>query len=313
MKQLEKLTERISAAMAANTKKNSRAHRGLATVMACVVVFVTTYSLILPAITLGIEKAEDIGVSIDEREPVKAADTSEDVGLIMIDGSDDFAVNDNDDPDVFIDADDGINLFDDDFAVEETGAESAEDMTESEQLSYLPVADIQTVSIQGEDYSLTVSYGVDAGIPEGAEFMVTPVDDERYSALALDIVNNEYEEDIAEQLDLVSLFDLTIKHDGHVIKPAGAVDISFDFGEEIGENQKIYAVHFRGTGEQPAETIPDGNVAAEEQSETEAGQMSDSIRMSSGKRIMRQHSSSEAMDKQDETIVETPELIHTAT
>ena len=105
-----------------------------------------------------------------------------------------------------------------------------------------------TLAVPGQPYSLHISYDEAAGIPEGAEFVATPLEDENYASQALELVNNET---LTGHANLIGLFDLTVYLDGIVIAPTGPVKIEAVFEHSLEGNEEIYAVHFPGTGEQP--------------------------------------------------------------
>ena len=104
------------------------------------------------------------------------------------------------------------------------------------------------LTVPGQPYSLHISYDETAGIPEGAEFVATPLEDENYASQALEMVNNET---LTGRANLIGLFDLTVYLDGKVIAPTGPVKIEAVFEHSLEGNEEIYAVHFPGTGEQP--------------------------------------------------------------
>ena len=160
----------------------------------------------------------------------------------------------------------------------ETGTEDAEDDTETEEMKEDSSADTnntgktyrktektdseemlsetpagaagsQIVTVSGADYRLHVTYEEDAGIPEGAIFTAVSVEDEDYENQALELVENEADKEGTAAL--VGLVDLVVSVDGRVIAPTGQVKVTVEFPEDIPEHEKIYAVHFPGTGEQP--------------------------------------------------------------
>lgn len=138
------------------------------------------------------------------------------------------------------------------------------------------VADTRRVDVPGEKYVLRVSYGADAGIPATAQIVAVPVDSEEYAAQALDLVNNEIDENNhADRLNVIGLFDLTAYWEGNVIAPTGEIRVSVEFPENIPANEQIFAVHFPGTGEQPEAFAGESTADLEIYAETYGTDVSD--------------------------------------
>ena len=103
----------------------------------------------------------------------------------------------------------------------------------------------QELTIPGADFKIRVS-----GLGEGEEATATLLDDEYYSSNALDMVENGMEGGRAK---LLGLIDLSIVSHGESIEPDNDVQVEIVFDKDIGENKKIYAVHFPGTGNEVLE------------------------------------------------------------
>ena len=131
------------------------------------------------------------------------------------------------------------------------GTEKPEAKEEMLHETFNGVAGSHTVTVPGADYKLHVTYGENAGIPAEAEFTAIPVNDGEYGSQAVEMVENKADEE--GSANLIGLVDLVVSVDGNVIAPAGPVEVTVEFPEEIPDNEKIYAVHFPGTGEQPAD------------------------------------------------------------
>ncbi|MBQ9065600.1 MAG: Cna B-type domain-containing protein [Blautia sp.] len=129
------------------------------------------------------------------------------------------------------------------------------------------------ITVPGEDYKLRVTYGADAGIPADAVFTAIPVSDEDYESQAIELVENKAVKEGAASL--IGFIDLVVSADGRVIAPTGQVEVTIEFPEEIPENEKIYAVHFPGTGEQPDPAEAEDNTQYNEQTDVLQEESSD--------------------------------------
>lgn len=165
-------------------------------------------------------------------------------------------------------------------AVESTEGtdESAEDTDESTEADgeEEPVQGVAGVlAAEGSDYTVTATFGEDAGIPEGAELIVREVEPgteeyETHYQQMLEAIggagseayadetdaNQEVEEDAATQdeveISFARLFDISFVADGEKIEPkAGAsvdIRISYQDAMECGEGETASAVHFAKDG-----------------------------------------------------------------
>lgn len=94
-----------------------------------------------------------------------------------------------------------------------------------------------TASLNGNS-EITVTYGQAAQIPDGAQLVVTPVDDEApYVQQAKKDLN-------VESVDFVQLFDMGIYYDGAKIEPANKVKISFRLTEDMKRDGDLRIIHF---------------------------------------------------------------------
>ncbi|MBQ9065119.1 MAG: Cna B-type domain-containing protein [Blautia sp.] len=306
MNRLEYLTRELLFLFSMR-RKNRYLHR-IAFFMAMMVVFVTTYALILPAISLELDVAEEMpGIGfLDEGEAEGYT------GEILLDGSGEIY-----DPEAYIPVEeplfgeeeyDGVydeacnegvydggydevydeacnevydvvydEAYDDlsedayseederledneteEMIVEQTEAQGdrrtegeAEELLEeiTEDSPAFSTGDFMLDVLSG-DYSLHISYGKDAMIPEGAEFVVSTVDDLSYEEKALEAVSSYETLEDGEKLIAVGLFDLTIYYEEKVIIPNGPVTVGIEFKTEPSD-ERYHIVHFPGTGDQP--------------------------------------------------------------
>ena len=85
------------------------------------------------------------------------------------------------------------------------------------------------ITAMGDTYTITVTYGNDAGIPEGAELAVREIlpEDEEYKTLQQQIEKNleEGKEDIPSK---PALFDISIMYEGQEIEPAEGSEVNVE-------------------------------------------------------------------------------------
>lgn len=224
-----------------NRRKDKR-WRTIVTCLAAVVVFVTTYALILPAITMDDETAEqEPGVvlvqdeaaaeaAIAEAEPAEAQVSEEEVP-IESEGSDEEEA-------IVIDSDDGADGADPDAEeadiqlIDVTANESTEPMTKT---------------YQDDEIEITATYSAEANIPEEAEFRVTKLAVEE-TAEAEEAVAEESEEieaaDAAEVTERYR-YDIGFYVGEEEIEPEDTVSLSVRFlAGQFAETEEITAVHY---------------------------------------------------------------------
>ena len=300
MKRLDYITRELLYLFAAH-KKNSHMRR-LAFFLAMVVVFTTTYALILPAISLELDVAEEMpGISLEDdinnqdmsadtydgydellltgeydgyEEPVPLSEPAleyeddldgfeqawipEDESSVIYEQTDGLA--DETENDIVYEEETGLTVDDEAEGLSEEKPEVPTDEIPEEPYEELPEepsedspvyeANDFVLDVPSENYLLHISYGEDAYIPAGAEFVVSPVDDMSYGDRALEAVRSIREPDEGEKFSVVGLFDLTIYYEGKVVKPYGPVTIGIEFETEPAD-EKYQIVHFPGTGYQP--------------------------------------------------------------
>ncbi len=120
-----------------------------------------------------------------------------------------------------------------------------------------------TLTFEGPDYIVTASYGEDAGIPEGAELVVSEIteDDDQetfqnYSdQVEAAVVPDEgtKESEVVRTVSRVRLFDIKIMAGGVEIEPRGPVSVQIAYQESIvqEEGEEVSTVHFEGKKETP--------------------------------------------------------------
>jgi len=308
--------------------------RILAGMLAVVVTFVTTYSLILPAITVSVEQVEEVGglyLEEDDAEYEIVEDIDEQYELIpqgtdtplagygtegtldgeFIEDDDQLAETESEmeaagielwneteeetetETETEIESESKTETGTEAGAVIETEVETETDAeietelkteagieteteaeteteTETEVLTDAETEnttgfntrvaiDKNILASDGKNYKVTVTYGAEAGIPEGAELQVEEIlpgksreyeaDDNHRNAHSTHDKN--YEEyvsrtqdalDDGEKVAFARFFDITIVKDGTEIQPSEDVDVRIELADELSENVK--AVHF---------------------------------------------------------------------
>jgi len=122
------------------------------------------------------------------------------------------------------------------------------------------------ITAEGETYTITVTYGKDAEIPDGAVLEVSEISNEtegyaEYVEQAANALTNEGEE--TPFVNSARLFDISIVSDGQKIEPKTPVEvkIAYSRAESLGETSEVNAVHF---GEEKTEVL-DVNVQGNEE------------------------------------------------
>lgn len=100
----------------------------------------------------------------------------------------------------------------------------------------------------GPDYTVTVQYGADAGIPEGATLNASeiPEDSEEYQNYLSQVVEAMDAEESTENIILARFFEIQILLDNEKIEPEGSMEVTISYAESIetGEETICKAVHF---------------------------------------------------------------------
>ena len=256
--------------------KEAKARKALLMVLSCLVVFVTTYILILPAVTLDQEEAARQG-GIDV---VSTQDAD-------VDAENSEASVEEDDSEKPVASEDASPV---DAGLSKEEEKQERDTTDTQNSP-------QELTAKGKDYTVTVSYDAEANIPDGAELTASelkPGNDEykkHYSELIDKLEDNNIETNEADQkaeqdltamgLELVSpgsevsvpfvrFFDITILAGGHEIEPSAAVDVSITYDEPISveENQKAEVIHFAEDGTELIDPMTDLNTGRKDQIST---------------------------------------------
>lgn len=236
--------------------------------LSCVVVFVTTYALILPAITLEQQSAENeagiiLGtddVFLPDGYDTPAPDNVRYSDAGIIDGQDTDVPEDTDANDIdelFTDgandpakggADDAVNDGTEDLVSSDIASETI-DYSAEDSSPLFNEYDTQ----DGNTLRVSVSYGEDAEIPQGAELITTEICQDTEAS----DTETEYDRYLSEAADALGCDVASIKYarffnisiidsTGEEIQPAegSVVDVSLSLDDEAVENDALNIVHF---------------------------------------------------------------------
>ena len=99
------------------------------------------------------------------------------------------------------------------------------------------------LTADGVDYSVTVNYGEDAAIPDGALLFADEIAEDS------DLYNRYYENALralncADGFVFARFFDIRIEQEGGKIEPAAPVEVNITCGGADPDGQQISVVHF---------------------------------------------------------------------
>lgn len=278
MKLIDKMVEYF-------TRLNKRMKRWqrVVSVLSAIVVFVTTYALILPAITLDVDTAStQAGIEVaSENEPDAAGTVYESAEEETDDGSSEeeeitessdngSAVTESSTQEDAEEADaaeasaaaattskaaDTVASTAESVIADTAAAASTEEapslITEATQLTY-----------QGKDYIVYADFDGSAQLPVGVELKVKEItkesDPEAYEVYykkALEELKDKYDENTG--LSFAKFYDISFVFKGQEVEPKGNVNIKIEYKEavEIEEQTKVDTIHFNKEEEEKAEII----------------------------------------------------------
>ncbi len=121
----------------------------------------------------------------------------------------------------------------------------------------VPAGKLSVLTHQGEDYTVTVSFADDAGIPDSAQLAVREIlpDTDAYANYlqqSLDSLNNPHGKGGGGNVavSFARFFDISFVVNGRIIEPTGTVDVQVTYADslQIGEEENGVAVHFAQDG-----------------------------------------------------------------
>ena len=256
-----------------------RRSRTYITVLSCLVVFTVTYLLILPAVTLDQNEAEkqggiDLPAQTEQEEPMEADNQTEPADSASQTGGehDDAAVENNELSENIESAAEELqeNDADEDASVEE--AQAADQNGQS------------VLSASGKGYEITVSYGEDAGIPEGTELNAEEIAFEsddylQYLGRLWSEMNKEYakvekmrenyDESMGElpdahfvNINAARFFDVTLQKGDKKVEPKAPVQVEIKYDQDLNIPDELMqgVVHY--ISEKKLEIIEDPEISS---------------------------------------------------
>ena len=216
--------------------------------IAILVVFATTYALILPAITLESDKASQLsGISVSEtNSETLNRETSEEISVAVPESSsqeteESSVIEQTTTTTVTSSTVASSTVTSSTEASSETEtSQPIEDMEEEPQL----VTELTTLTSKGNGYELTAEFDASAQFPKGVELSVRELDSqsEEYKSH----YDKAKETLRASSLSYARFFDIQFLYEGNEVEPAAPVKISIknDKALQLGEDSKLKIVHF---------------------------------------------------------------------
>lgn len=223
-------------------------YRKVVNLVAMIVVFATTYALILPAVTLESDKASQLsGISVSEtNSETLNPETSEEISVAVPEATsqaveESSAIEQTTTTTVTSSTVASSTVTSSTEASSETEtSQPIEDMEEEPQL----VTELTTLTSKGNGYELTAEFDASAQFPKGVELSVRELDSqsEEYKSH----YDKAKETLRASSLSYARFFDIQFLYEGNEVEPAAPVKISIknDKALQLGEDSKLKIVHF---------------------------------------------------------------------
>ena len=126
-----------------------------------------------------------------------------------------------------------------------------EEHTHSEACQSAEKAELPVLTAAGEDYTVSVMPGSEAGLPENTELIVTeiPEGSEEYDTYFLQAETALQNAGAIDPLVFARFFDVRLISDGEPVEPAAPVSVSITYADMEGlESADCHAVHFTDEG-----------------------------------------------------------------
>lgn len=193
-------------------------YRKVVNLVAIIVVFATTYALILPAITLESDKASQLsGISVSEpNSETLNRETSEEISVAVPESSS----QETEESSVIEQTTTTTVTSSTEVSSETETSQPIEDMEEEPQL----VTELTTLTSKGNGYELTAQFDASAQFPKGVELSVRELDSqsEEYKSH----YDKAKETLRASSLSYARFFDIQFLYEGNEVEPAAPVKIS---------------------------------------------------------------------------------------
>lgn len=220
-------------------------------VLASIVVFMTTYALVLPAITVELQRIlEDdaLGISLEH-----TTETSSVEEIAQTDGSQEMSTAQESTAAIVIEeTGDGeaAAVSGDTQAVDGATSSDASDRKDLLILpEYLPLIEEETtLSYEADEYTVSATFDASAKFPQGIELNVAELDEslseyDNYRTM----VDSIFSEEVGRSMSFVQLLDIYFSYDGIEYQPQGEVKITIAYtdGPEASEEDNFQVVHFK--------------------------------------------------------------------
>ena len=259
--------EKIKGSLLASLLGHHSKWRPLALTLSVIVVFVTTYILILPAVTLDEQAARTQGGIDLAADPVaeEQAEPSDKGGAEAGEVSAESPVDAGTDADAPAAKTAGP---DEPQAAEENSGSSGKDAAvKSEEAEDAAKTLSGTLSFSGDGYDITATCSEKAGLPLDTELTAEEIapksdDYESYYQKALSAVQKKDGKSRTSDFEFAKFYDISLMADGENIEPASGIDveISYDKALPVSDADQIRIVHFavdEKTGKVAAEVLDD--------------------------------------------------------
>lgn len=231
--------------------------------MACVVVFCTVYALILPAITL--EKEPLCGLEEHTHDETCYSESGELICGLEEHVHDESCVAPPEVPSYICGKEEHTH---DETCYDESGVltcgleehHHSEECRGTEESDTTPEVPVLTAA--GEDYTVSVVPGSEAGLPENTELIATEIQEgsEEYETYFFQAETALQNAGATDPLVFARFFDLQLVSDGEPVEPAAPVSVSITYADMEGlESADCHAVHFTAEGVELLETTAEKN------------------------------------------------------
>lgn len=146
----------------------------------------------------------------------------------------------------------------------ETEENATEEREGEENNAEEPSVSSHVLKAEGEDYRVTVSYGDEAEIPEGAELLVTEIlsDETGYEQYV-----NEASEALSTEKRIMSVenarfFDITIIKENEPVEPKAPVTVLVELADSFAAEESATVIHYTEDEVKVVETVDPEEVAA---------------------------------------------------
>ncbi len=222
-------------------------YRKVVNLVAMIVVFTTTYALILPAITLESDKASQLsGISVSEtNSETLNRETSEEISVAVPESSS----QETEESSVIEQTTTTTSV------TSTTEVSSEPQTTEATEVDQRLITEATEFVHKGKDYEVIARFDASAKMPKGVELKVKEIE------AGTDTYKSRF--NIAKAtlgaraLTFARFFDISFVHDGKEIQPEAPISIQIktDSNIKLKEETKVDAVHFQSANK--AEVVPE--------------------------------------------------------